>query len=113
MLLLLLLPVPTFATDLVSLILRQESFVLRLKGEEDSFLYSVQGLGQHRIGIVILEPTGFTKSRVYDAETMRVILEEVIIHEKSVRDKMRENSILIGDAKRLVQSFIELKYSEP
>lgn len=109
--------VPSYAeeADLVRDIWRHREFILRLTHRDDRYLFDVRSLDANRVGILLLDSSGYTYRTVFDTtnpETMTVIYEEAGIPKKSVRTAMRDGSILVGDAKRLVRSVNALRGDE-
>lgn len=96
--------------DLIKSILDNGEFVLHLDASCDGdTLYDIRRLDRQRIGIILLDPTGFAHNKVCDGRTLLLLFEKHSIPAKAVREAMRKNGILLGDAKRLVRSVMALQ----
>jgi hypothetical protein len=56
-------------------------------------------LGENRIGLLLLEPSGILKSPVIDRGTLKVLHEKVSIPRKELREELARNGVLVSDAR--------------
>jgi hypothetical protein len=74
---------------------------------ENYFLYDVNRLGNERIGVSLISPSGYEVKLVYDVSTLDVLYSDISLHEKSKREAMRHESISVADAIKLARSVVE------
>jgi hypothetical protein len=95
-------------------IVRNKDFFAKewaLYGYEDCFINSAERLYDKRVGVILLAPSGFECSLVYDVEAMEVVYKDMSIPAKSRREDMRRESVSVADAVKLAKKAVEYQNS--
>jgi hypothetical protein len=71
---------------------------------EESLLCDVSDLGANRIGLLLLEPSGFLKSLVFDRNSGVKIHEDASVPSKNVRNELARSGISISDARLVAKN---------
>jgi hypothetical protein len=94
----------------VEKIVAHRDFFVRFDGYDGDFLCDVNdGLGENRIGLLLLESSGFLKSLVFDRGTLEKIHESASIPAKNLRNELAQSGILVSDARLIAGRIAGLK----
>jgi hypothetical protein len=99
-------------SSLIEDILSYRDFFIRFEGYEGNFLCDINGeLGANRVGLLLLEPSGFLKSLVfkYDGLALTKIHENVTVPPKALRAELTRGGILVSDARLLARNIAGLR----
>jgi hypothetical protein len=98
---------------LLEKIVEHREFFIRCGGLgnfDDALLCDVNGeLGEDRIGLLLLEPSGLLKSLVLDRRTGAKIHEDGSIPAKNLRDELTRGGILVADARLVARHIAGLR----
>jgi hypothetical protein len=98
---------------LLEKIVEQRNFFIRFDGLDNfknALLCDVTGdLGENRVGFLLLEPSGFLKSLVFDRRTGAKVHEDVTIPAKRTRDELTRGGILVADARLVARNIAGLR----
>jgi hypothetical protein len=105
------LPETISQTPLVEKIVAHRDFFMRFNGYDgdENLLCDVEELGEGKIGLLLLEPSGFLKSLVFDRSTLGEIHKEASIPSKKVRADLARNAVLISDARLIARHIAGLR----
>ena len=98
--------------SLIQNVLLNRSFFVRLNGYDDHFLYDVRRLSREWVGIILLSPSGYEKSLVFETQkgkTDKKIYENEAIPTKSLRETLMRHSIRVSDARALAWQVEEMQ----
>ena len=98
--------------SLIQNVLLNRSFFVRLNGYDDHFLYNVRRLSREWVGIILLSPSGYEKSLVFETQTGKTdkkIYENEVIPTKSLRETLMRHSIRVSDARALAWQVEEME----
>jgi hypothetical protein len=98
---------------LLEKIVEQREFFIRFDAFDnvkDALLCDVNGdLGENSVGFLLLEPSGFLKSLVFDRHTGAKIHEDASIPAKKTRDELARGGILLTDARLVARNIAGLR----
>jgi hypothetical protein len=95
---------------LVGKIIEHRDFFTRFDGYDENFLCDVNNdLGENRIGLLLLEPSGFLKSLVFDRETLKKVHEEASVPPKKARVDLAHSAVLVSDARLIARNIFGLR----
>jgi hypothetical protein len=98
---------------LLEKIVEYREFFIRSGGLDnfkDALLCDVNGdLGENRVGLLLLESSGFLKSLVFDRRTGAKIHEDATIPVKKLRDELTRGGILVADARLVARNIAGLR----
>ncbi|MDR2179834.1 MAG: hypothetical protein LBP21_05970 [Synergistaceae bacterium] len=98
------------AVQLVEKIIEHRDFFIRFDGHDEDLLCDVNDdLGENRIGLLLLESTGFLKSLVYDRSTLGKIHEDASIPPKSLRVDLSHSAVSVSDARLIAKNIVGLR----
>jgi hypothetical protein len=103
------LPETLASPTLVEKILEYRAFFVRLNGYDKDLVCDISDLGENRVGLLLLEPSGFLKSLVFDRNTLERIHEDVNIPPKKVRASLARNAISVSDARLIAKNIAGLR----
>jgi hypothetical protein len=95
---------------LIEKIIENRDFFTHFDGYDEDFLCDVNsGLGEGRVGLLLLEPSGFLKSLVFDRNTLKKIHEEASVPPKNARADLARGSVLVSDARLIARNIAGLR----
>ena len=96
--------------SLVEKIVEHRDFFVRFKGNDGDLLCDVDGgFGKGRVGLLLLEPSGFLKSLVFDRGTLKKIHEDTSIPPKKVRADLARGAVSVTDVRLIAQNIVGLR----
>jgi hypothetical protein len=97
-------------TPLVEKIITLRDFFVRFDEYDSDLLCDVNDeIGEGKIGLLLLEPSGFLKSLVFERGTLKKIHENASIPPKSLRSELKQRGILASDARLIARNIAELR----
>jgi hypothetical protein len=94
----------------VEKIVEHRDFITRFDGYNGYLLCDVNSeLGEGKIGLLLLEPSGFLKSLVFDRSTLKKIHEETSIPPKKLRAELSRSAVLVSDARLIAKNIAGLR----
>jgi hypothetical protein len=97
-------------TPLVEKIITLRDFFVHFDGYNGDLLCDVSDtLGEGKVGLLLLEPSGFLKSLVFERGTLEKIHENANIPPKKLRSELNQRGILVSDAQLIARNIAELR----
>jgi hypothetical protein len=91
-------------------IIAHRDFFIRLDGYDGNLLCDVNGEpGEGKIGLLLLEPSGFLKSLIFEQGTLRKIHEETSVPPKKLRAELALGAVLVSDARLIARNIAGLR----
>jgi hypothetical protein len=105
-----LLPGMFLQTPLVEKIIALRDFFVHFDRYDGDLLCDVNDeMGKGKVGLLLLKPSGFLKSLVFERESLKKIHENASIPPKRLRNELNQRGILVSDARLIARNIAELR----